>query len=224
LGGGKPSRVHNNCSGKHTGFLLLARECGTPLPDYLDSASVSQLEVHAAVAEMTGLTPPLHIGLDGCGAPTFCLPIGALARAFSRLANPDGLPSVRAAACRTIVDAAGKAPVHLAGERRICTAFARLWPGHCFPKNGAEGVYALALDSAAAGPRWPMGLGIAAKMDDGAERGYLPVVVELLRHLGVFPGDRVPDALAGFHRVPLQNTQRHLVGHVSCAAEWGWGA
>jgi L-asparaginase II len=218
--GEKPGKLHNNCSGKHTGFLHLARACGDDLARYLAPDSRCQQEVQAAVAQMAGLTAPLEVGLDGCGAPTFRLPLAALAQAFSRLANPAGLPPVRAAACRRILDAVGREPVLLAGERRFCTALVRTWPGACFAKNGAEGVYAVALAPDPKRLRWPGGLGITIKVDDGAERGYQPVVVDLLRELGAFAGGEVPAPLQPFHRLPIDNTQRLRVGQVESVYEW----
>lgn len=218
--GEKPGKVHNNCSGKHSGFLLLARECGDDLANYLEPQSASQREVNAAVAAMAGLPGPLPTGLDGCGAPTFVLPLSALARAFCRLANPEGLSAVRAAACRRIIAAAGAAPAWLAGERRFCTALLRAWPGRVFAKNGAEGVYAVALAPDPSRGRWSGALGIAVKIDDGAERGYQPVVVDLLQALGALPA-ALPPALAAFHRQELRNTQQRLVGEVVCVHPWG---
>lgn len=218
--GEQPTRVHNNCSGKHAGFLHLARACGDDLESYLDPACRSQQEVQAAVAAMTGLPGPLEVGLDGCGAPTFALPLAALARAFGRLANPQYLPPVRAAACRTILDAAGRAPVLLAGERRLCTALLRTWPGRVFAKNGAEGVYAVGLSPDPQRRHWPSGLGIAVKIDDGAERGYQPVVLDVLQALGAFVAGGVPLALQSFHRLPIQNTQQRQVGSVHCVFPW----
>jgi L-asparaginase II len=218
--GGRPDRVHNNCSGKHTGFLHLARDCGDDLAHYLDPGCRSQQEVAAAVAAMAGVPAPVEVGLDGCGAPTFVLPLAALARAFCRLANPAGLGPVRMAACRTILDAVGQQPLLLAGERRFCTALARTWPGRVLPKNGAEGVYAVALLPDPGRRQWPGALGIAVKVDDGAERAYQPVVVEVLRRLGAFGGIEVPAALAPFHRTEVRNTNQHLTGEVHCVVEW----
>lgn len=217
--GRKPDKVHNNCSGKHTGFLHLACDCGDDLAHYLDPDCQSQREVNAAVAAMAGVAGPLPTGLDGCGAPTFVLPLPALAQAFCRLANPEGLPAVRAAACRRILDAAGRAPALLAGERRFCTALLRQWPGRVFAKNGAEGVYAVALAPDPARVRWPGALGLAIKIDDGSERGYQPVVVDLLQRLGALP-PVLPPALAAFHRQPIVNTQQRVVGEVASVAPW----
>ncbi len=218
--GDKPCKAHNNCSGKHSGFLHLAAACGDPLERYLDPDCNSQREVNAAVAAMAGLAGPVPTGVDGCGAPTFVLPLTALARAFANLANPASLPSVRASACRRILDAVGRAPALLAGEKRFCTALLRQWPGRVFAKNGAEGVYAVALAPDPARVRWPQALGIAVKVDDGAERGYQPVVVDLLRWLGALPDD-LPPPLAAFHRMPIHNTQKLLVGEVACTHAWG---
>jgi L-asparaginase II len=217
--GKEPMRVHNNCSGKHTGFLLLAQECGDDLGRYLDPDCKSQGMVNAAVAAMTGLQAPVPTGVDGCGAPTFILPLAALARGFARLANPEGLSSVRAAACRRILDAAGQEPVLLSGERRLCSALLRSMPGSVMPKNGAEGVYAVALAPDPLRKRFPGGIGIAVKVRDGSERGYWPVIVDLLRALGCWRG-AVPGTLADWHVLPVLNTNRLRVGEVRCACDW----
>ncbi|GAB4138256.1 MAG: asparaginase [Planctomycetota bacterium] len=219
--GGSPSRIHNNCSGKHAGFLLLAKRCGDDLRRYLSPDCRSQRLVAEAVAEMTGLGAPAPVGVDGCGAPTFFLPLVALARGFARLANPEGLPSVRRDACRSIRKAAGEQPVLLSGERRFCAALIRSMPGRIFAKNGAEGVYAAALAPDPARKRLPGGVGIAVKIADGNERGYWPVLVDLLRAIGCFSGrPDVPAALRDWHRVPVLDTNRNRVGEVRCAVSW----
>lgn len=219
--GERPLKVHNNCSGKHTGFLYLARELGDDLADYLDPNSRAQREINAAVAEMAGLDAPLPVGLDGCGAPTLLLSLHALARSFCRFANHDALAPVRADACRSILEAVGAAPVLLAGEQRLCTALVRQWPGRTFAKNGAEGVYVMALAPDPRRSRFPGALGLAVKADDGAERGYQPVVVDLLRWLGAFGSDEVPEPLQRFWRLPISNTQKKQVGEVHSVVAWG---
>ncbi len=218
--GEQPQKVHNNCSGKHAGFLHLARACGDAPADYLASDSAAQREVNLAVAEMAGLEGPLPVGLDGCGAPTMLLSLRQMARAFCRFANPAAQSPVRAASCRTIFEAVGDAPALLAGERRLCTALVRQWPGRCFAKNGAEGVYVLSLAPDPARSRFPGPLGLAVKADDGAERGYQPVVVDLLRWLGAFGSDGVPSPLERFWKVPISNTQKQPVGAVESVVAW----
>lgn len=219
--GGRPLKIHNNCSGKHAGFLHLARACGDDLADYLELSSRAQQEVNRVVAEMVGLDPPLPSGLDGCGAPTLLLSLRALARGFSSFANHERLGAVRAGSCRAIFEAVGAAPVLLAGEQRFCTALVRQWPGRVFPKNGAEGVYVIAIQPDPRRTRAPGALGIAVKIDDGAERGYQPVVVDLLRWLGVFRGGVAPKELERFEQLKIMNTRKEQVGAVRSVVDWG---
>jgi len=218
--GERPQKVHNNCSGKHAGFLHLARACGEDLRGYLDPDSETQQRVNRAVSEVVGAAPPLPSGLDGCGAPTLLLSLRALASGFCRFANHERLGAVRAASCRAIFEAVGAAPVMLAGEQRFCTALARQWPGRVFPKNGAEGVYVIALQPDPKRRRAPGAVGVAVKVDDGAERGYQPVLVDLLRWLGAFGAAEVPAALRGFARPPIANTRKESVGAVVSVVEW----
>jgi L-asparaginase II len=216
--GSKPQRIHNNCSGKHAGFLLLAQELGVDSSRYLDPDADSQQLVQQTVAAMAEVDPTrIQVGLDGCGAPSFWMPLVGIARSFARLTNPDGLDPVRARACRSMLDAITKEPLLLAGAGRLCTALVTALPGQVYPKNGAEGVYALGLVG--------RNIGIAVKVADGHERGYTPVVVDALRALGLFdgmPDDVVPEALRHFHRVAIHNTQKRRTGEVTCAVDWPW--
>ena len=206
--GGKPQKIHNNCSGKHAGFLALARALGASPKSYLDPKSPGQQKILSVVAEMADISPEdIDVGIDGCGAPTLRMPLSALAKAFFRVANPDRLSSVRSAGCRMLMDAVNLEPVTLAGEGRLCTALLRSTPGRFYPKNGAEGVYAIGVCGSDG-----EGLGIAIKVSCGHERGYIPVVVDLLQRLGVW--DEVPPTLADFHEMPVYNTQKLLVGAV----------
>jgi len=219
--GQKPLKVHNNCSGKHAGFLVLARDLGDDLGRYLDPTSRAQQEVNAAVAEVAGVPGPVPVGVDGCGAPTFVLPLRALAQAFCQFADPSALTAVRAAACRRLLAAASREPELFSGTRHLSAALLRSLPGFVLPKNGAEGVYALALLPDPRRTRCPGPIGIAVKVDDGDSRGYQPVVVDLLRELGAFGKDGVPASLQQWHRVPLRNTLGEAVGEASCTLDFG---
>lgn len=199
--------IHHNCSGKHVGFLALARHRDVPVEHYLDPDSASQREVRAALLAMTGLSEEdLYVAIDGCSAPTFRLPLRALAQGFARFASPRGLPSEREQACRTLLAAAQEHPELIAGRKnRLCTELLKASPGELFPKIGAEAVYAVAhvgRDQA-----------LAVKMDDGVWRGVHAVVVALLQQLGWLPAV-LTDELAAFRGTVLHNAAGLPVGSI----------
>ncbi|MGE0144915.1 MAG: asparaginase [Planctomycetota bacterium] len=212
--GGKPQRVHNNCSGKHAGFLLLAQSLGQDLRTYLDPHGPSQSQVRAVVAEFADLAPDaIPLAIDGCGAPTMAMPLTALARAFLRFVNPTGGESVSQRACSRILHAVAQAPEHLGGRGRLGTLCAQTAPGRVIAKNGAEGVYVV-------GGRGRRGaFGVALKVRDGQERAVAPVVVELLRRLGLWEGDAAPPAFAEHARPRILNTNKLPVGEVRLTVE-----
>jgi L-asparaginase II len=209
--GEAPARIHNNCSGKHAGFLLLAQACGTPLRDYLHPDSTAQQLVRAAVADMTRTEAnELYAGVDGCGAPTLRMPLSALAIGFWQLTNPQGLSASRRVACARMLAAITRAPLHLAGHGRLCTALIASAPGRVYPKNGAEGVYAVGVAG--------LDFAVAIKVEDGAERGYVPVVLDVLAKFGLWPA--VPRELAEFARKEIRNTRKEVVGHIASVLPW----
>ncbi len=209
--GAKPQKIHNNCSGKHAGFLLLARDMEAEPEGYLEPDSEPQALIRRTVAEMTEIPEAqIHVGIDGCGAPALGLPLHNLARGFANLTNPAPLGDVRREACTLLRTAIADNPSIYAGVGRLCTALIQALPGIIYPKNGAEGVYAFGL----AGRE----TGVAIKVDDGATRGYLPVVVDLLGNLGLW--DEIPEVLREFCPRVVRNTQGLRVGEVSCTVSW----
>lgn len=177
--GAEPGRIHNNCSGKHSGFLALEKHLGGDVANYLAEDSASQTLVRRAVAEMVGATPEsLGSAIDGCSAPTFRMSLSGLAGAFARFTTPDGLAPGRRAAAERVISAVAKHPVLLAGNhRRICTALVKASGGALFPKIGAEAVYAVGVPG--------KDLALCVKMDDGGLRGLHATLVELLRRFGL---------------------------------------
>jgi L-asparaginase II len=170
-----PSAVHNNCSGKHAGFLALALHLGVPVAEYIEPDSKGQRLVHKAVLEMTGLSSAeLGTAVDGCSAPTFRMPLRGLATAFARVANPTALPPLRRAACERMLSAVAAHPDLIAGNhQRICTDLARVTRGRLFPKIGGEAVYAIGLRG--------LDRALAIKIDDGSTRGLHALIIDLLR-------------------------------------------
>lgn len=170
-----PGAIHNNCSGKHAGFLALALHLGVRPSAYLDPESASQVLVKKAVLEMSGVEPSeLTTAVDGCSAPTFRMPLRGLATAFARVANPDGLPRDRRAACQRMQAAVAAHPELIAGRhQRICTDLARVSRGRIFPKVGGEAIYGIGLVG--------RDRGLAIKIDDGGTRALHALIVDLLR-------------------------------------------
>ncbi|HVS18328.1 MAG TPA: asparaginase [Planctomycetota bacterium] len=209
--GRPPGRVHNNCSGKHAGFLALTRHLGADPRGYLDPDGPTQRAVRAAVAEMTGLAPEsLYGGIDGCSAPTFRMPLSRLATAIARVANPEGLAPERRAACERMQRAVARHPHLIAGNRRrLCTDLARAGGGTLFPKLGGEAVYvigAVGRDRA-----------LAIKVDDGSARGFQALALELCRRLGWLDAGQL-EALAAWRAGPLTNWAGEPVGRVEVVA------
>ena len=206
----KPTGLHNNCSGKHAGFLTLSRHLGDDPGRYLDPASPTQRLVRQAVLEMTGLGDhEVYTAIDGCSAPTFQIPLSALATAFARVANPDGLPAARRHACTRMLDAVAANPAMIAGHhQRICTDIARVSRGRLFPKVGAEAVYAIGVRG---GDR-----ALAVKIDDGNYRGMHPVVIALLRRYGFASPDELA-ALESWEERRISDLAGHEVGRTEVA-------
>ena len=200
--GGEPSPLHNNCSGKHAGFLALARHLGQDPLTYLEVDGEVQRAVRAAVAKFTGLrSERLDYAIDGCSAPTWRMPLSALGRAFATFSSTAESP-----ACRRLCEAAAAHPRLIAGTHgRLCTEILRATAGRLFPKIGAEAVYAVGL--------WEQGLALVAKIDDGAFRAVHALIVHLLRTLELLqPGEAA--ALAHWVDAPLRNRAGLAVGHL----------
>lgn len=190
--GGGASSLTMNCSGKHAAMLATCVANGWPVGDYLDPASPLQRALTVAVEELAGERVQ-HVAVDGCGAPQHALTLPGLARAFAQLTT--ALPGTVE---RRVADAMRGAPELVGGTGRDVTALMQAVPG-LLAKDGAEGVYAVAL---------PDGAALALKIEDGAARARVPVLVEALRALGI--ASQALDALA---TVPVLGGGR-VVGEV----------
>lgn len=208
--GGTATALHNNCSGKHAGFLCAACAMECDPTSYVDHAHPVQRAVKAVLETLGGeKIPDAHRGIDGCSVPTFAMSLSALARAFARFGTGHGLSGERAAAAQRLRAACAAHPWHVAGTGRFCTEVMTSLRKRVFVKAGAEGVYCAALPG--------QGLGLALKIDDGAPRAAEAAMAAVIaRFLPRHDDDRV--TLERFARPVLRNWNRSPVGALKPAA------
>lgn len=195
-----PTAIHNNCSGKHAGFLTLARHWDIATEGYETHDHPVQRAVARMLGQLAGLSGELAWGVDGCAAPNFALPLSSSARAFARMAAPETLPAERAQACQRIVEAMGRHPELVAGTGRACTRLIHAAQGRAVVKTGAEGYFIAIVPERK--------LGIALKIDDGAGRAAETAISSLLVSLGVVAADNVAELV----RPAVRNTRGATVG------------
>jgi len=169
----KPCQYHNNCSGKHSGFLTLSRHLGAG-SEYIDPAHPVQILAKEAFQSMTE-TSDLGYAIDGCSAPNFATTVHGLSRAMSKMANPKS-STVRGKAAVRLVNAMTKHPDLVAGEGRACTELMTAMDGKVAVKTGAEGVFIAILPE--------KGIGISLKITDGSTRAAESAISGLLVKYG----------------------------------------
>jgi L-asparaginase II len=199
--GEAPTRIHNNCSGKHTGFLSVAKHWGIATAGYERHDHPVQQAVAKALGELSGLSGELPWGVDGCAAPNFALPLSGFARALAQFANSGAHAPSRAKAMKRIVAAMTTHPELVAGTGRACTILMRSAGGRAAVKTGAEGVFAAIV--------LERGLGIALKIDDGAGRAAETAMAALLDSLHLLGKDEAARELL---HAPIRNTRDAVVG------------
>lgn len=204
--GVQPSALHNNCSGKHAGFLCTACAMGVAPRGYSGADHPVQKAVKAAIESMAGVSiAPESCAIDGCSVPTWAVPLANLARAFARFGTGEGLPDDRARAAARLRAACAARPWHVAGTGRFCTRIMERFGERVFVKVGTEGVFCAALPD--------QGLGIALKCDDGARRAAEVAMAALIaRFLPLDDGDQ--RFLEEIFRPTLRNWNGITVGGV----------
>ncbi len=208
--GSFPSTLHNNCSGKHAGMLTLALHLGVPIDGYIQPDHPVQTMIGEALSAMTGASPLPAPAVDGCGIPTFAIPLAGLAAAMARFADPVGLEDARSDACRRLTVAMQAHPEMVAGEDRPCTAVMEACP-NVIAKTGAEGVYTAALPK--------RGIGVVLKVEDGATRASSVALMALLEGLGAVDAaarERLKDVAGPV----LKNHAGTIVGRIEPGPDW----
>lgn len=207
LTGKRPTRLHNNCSGKHAGMLAACRHAGWDTDAYLRLEHPLQQANLATLCRFAGCTPPsVPTAIDGCGVPTFQISVAQTASAFARLTNAERLDSADRSAANRVVEAMLAEPWQLAGSKIFNTALMEFGQGKIVAKLGAEGVFGIGLPG--------LGVGIAIKIADGSARVH-PVVVanELRPLLPELDWDRFLESTSP----AITNTRGELVGEYRAA-------
>jgi L-asparaginase II len=197
-----PGRIHNNCSGKHAGMLALAKAHGWRIDGYHLPAHPVQRRVAQTLSHWTGVRGDrMTTAVDGCGLPTFAVPLDAVALACARFAAAaaEGAPASRVVAAMT------GHPEYVAGTSRMCTALMTTARGRIFAKTGAEGYYCAGAPEAR--------LGLALKIEDGAKRASEPALLAALAACELLSPAEM-EALHEYARPSLLNTRGEVVGEL----------
>ena len=216
--GEEPTPYRHNCSGKHSGMLAQALLHDYSKSNYLSMDNPLQQRILKTVAEMCDVKPEdMPIGIDGCSAPVFAMPLYNFALAMARLADPFELGEVRAAACKKITHAMMAYPEMVAGPGALDTVLMRVMQGKAAVKGGAEGYQMLSLMPEACGKGSP-GIGVALKISDGDpnRRATYATLVGLLKALG-FGKEMESEAFRNFNTPILKNWRGLEIGEIRTA-------
>jgi L-asparaginase II len=217
--GEKPNALQNNCSGKHAGMLALALHLGAPTETYDQPGNPAQLLIGRTIAQFSDVPiEDIAVGVDGCGVPVFGVTVRAMALMYARLVAPlEAWERETREACRRIVSAMTNHPEMVGGTKeRLDTVMMRAAGGSLISKVGAEGVYTVGVLPS---ERWPQGLGLALKIEDGEDRrARPPAVIESLRQLGALTSEAL-EAVAPYATFPVRNHRGDTVGEVRASFE-----
>lgn len=203
LAGKKPTALHNACSGKHAGFLTLARFLGGTIQGYSCLGSPTQNQVMQTAAKVLGIDQDqAPKGIDGCCIPMMGMPLITLARGMARLAHPHDMDSEIQSACQRVTQSVREHPGLLAGAGRFCTDVIEKTEGDILVKMGADGVFSGWIP----GKKW----GISLRIDDGNLKAAEVAMADLFKRLRIL---KKKDLLDHWIQQPIQTWTKVTVGH-----------
>lgn len=196
------SPIYNNCSGKHTGMLALAHFSNWPLETYLEPEHPVQKRIKHTVALFAGLEiEEVGVGMDGCSAPVFYMPLGSMALMYAKLARRDQQIT------KTVFDLMSNNPEMIAGSDRFDTEIMHVTEGKVVSKVGAEGIRCLGIAG-------KVPFGVALKIEDGNKRASQTIVLEILRQMNAITKEELA-ALAKFDNPILRNHAGFEIGRLA---------
>jgi L-asparaginase II len=204
----KPTQLHNNCSGKHSAMLAYCKHLNLEISNYNSYEHLLQIEILEIIKRFCEVSD-VKLGIDGCAAPNFALPISSMAKSFAKLVfPPKDFNENEQNACRTIVSAMTNFPEMVGGTDRIDTLIMQELKGQIICKVGAEGIW---LAGVLPCEKYPTGLGIAVKIEDGEDyRARVVIATEILRQLEILP----KTSLNQYSPLKLNNRRGDEVGEV----------
>jgi len=208
--GERPTRLHNNCSGKHAAMLAFAHHEGWPRKCYETRDHPVQKAILQEVSLWTDIPATKIVqAIDGCGTVVFGVTLERMARAYARFAASAARGDE---SCKRVVAAMTAHPFLVGGTDRTDSMLIAATSGAVISKVGAEGVHCAMLPA--------RGIGLSIKVEDGAQRAQRPALLRLLRELDALP-EKLPDALDCSLRKPIRNTRGEGVGEVMMRADAG---
>lgn len=202
-----PSVFHCACSGKHSAMLALGKYRGYSLDDYEKITNPVQQEILKTIADFTDEEPEsIPVGIDGCGAPIYVLPIYKIALSYARLVQyaQDSHNSWHNA-CETVYKAMTQYPEMVSGDDEFCTELMRVTKDKLIGKVGSEGVYCVGIKEG--------NLGICVKIVDGNERAAYPAAMQVLKELNILDVDEFT-ALQSWYNPVLKNNLEDEIGEI----------
>ena len=218
-----PTPNRNNCSGKHSGMLAHAKMRGLPLNTYLDNDHPVQQDILTDFSEMCNYPKDkVEIGIDGCSAPNFAVPLYNSALAYARLCDPFDLRDARSKACHDITWAMIGNPEMISGAGEFDCRLMQTGKGQIICKRGAEGFQAIGLRPGVLGPESP-GVGITFKVSDGdltfrkldiepLNRVRPAMTLEILTQIGALDNPQLEELADFGPTLPIKNHRGIVVG------------
>lgn len=201
-----PTMLHCNCSGKHLAQIAAAKIKGFSLEDYYRPNNGLQSFIRNTILQFSGAKEEqIHMGIDGCGVPVYCMPLENMALAYANLCNENFMDGRYKKSQNYVISAMTVHPEMIGGRGRFDTGLMSRFGDRLIGKFGDEGIYCVGLIG--------KGIGIALKIEDGHTRAVGPAVLETLRQLGVVSTEELTP-LKDFWNPPIKNHRGEIVGEI----------
>jgi len=202
----KFSTIQHNCSGKHAGMLAMCVYKNWNLKNYINPNHPLQKLILRKISELCEYPEKkIKIGIEGCGAPTFALPLKNMAIGFSKLVTFGSKDEITSQALQVVADSMWKYPEMVSGRKRLDYELAVASKGNILSKGGAEGLHCSGILN--------KGWGLAVKIMDGSQRAIAPASIEVYRRFGILKKSDLKK-IAQFVSPPIYNHNKAKVGFI----------